>query len=77
MQNDLIGWLILAIALIYVFGKMIFYWKLFVTGEIKFFWQNQFDEYYRGELVGYLAAMVVITYWPLTFCFIRSAYHPN
>lgn len=65
-------WLIVLILVIYAFGKVFLYYKL-INGELRFFWQNQFDPNYRGDFSGYIWAMAVITWWPLTAPVIKSA----
>ncbi len=72
MVGTMIGLLLLLNMVVYALGKIILYYKLF-TGTLRFSWQNQYDEYYRGEEFGYLWAMCVIAYWPVATPLIRRA----
>jgi hypothetical protein len=67
---DPMGYLLLLIVLVYVFGKSIMYVMLF-TGRIRFPFQNQFDPWCRGWAFGYLMSMAIITWWPITAPYIR------
>lgn len=69
---DLMGYLILLSVSVYAVGKAVLYVML-LTGRVRFSFQNQFDPWYHGELNGYLMAMVVITWWPITASYIRRS----
>lgn len=70
---DVIGLLLVIIVILYIFGKLLLYYKL-LNSELQFSWQNQFHPWYRGQLFGYILAMVIITYWPLMTEIIKSSY---
>jgi hypothetical protein len=69
---DLIALLLLLDVTIYAFVKFFLYYKLF-TSELRFPCQNQFDIAYKGDLLGYLTAMAIITWWPWNASIINSA----
>ena len=66
------GYLLLVIVFVYALGKVILYVML-LSGQIKFSWQNQFDEHFGGHFSGYMKAMAVISLWPVTATYIKQA----
>lgn len=72
MYNVLLGYLLLLNVFVYVLGKAILYYELFM-GRIRFSFQNQFDPSYRNDFHGYISAMAILTWWPLTASRIKLA----